>query len=47
MTKIIVTETYTKTYELDVPDLEEATIQSAMEVLGRIKGAFWNQIWLF
>ena len=31
MTKIIVTETYTKVYELDVLDLEEETVQGAMD----------------
>ena len=31
MTKIIVTETYKRVYELDVPDLEEETVQGAMD----------------
>ena len=31
MTKIIVTETYLRVYELDVPDLEEETINRAID----------------
>jgi len=32
MTKITVTETYTRVYELDVSDLEEDTVQSAIDL---------------
>ena len=38
MTKIIVTETYTRVYELDVPDLEEETVQGAMDKYNETAG---------